>query len=365
MRPPEVTELAWRDPQLAEIATPRERLRLTLGVGSSLARRPGDPPGRVWGLGDRGPNLKIGPAVELYGLTHLAPLRGLAGAKVLPLPGFQPVLAELQAHADRVELVRLLPLAGPGGPLSGRPLPGSPEAAMEPAFDLSGRPLEPDPDGADTEGLAALADGGFWVSEEYGPSLLRVDAGGRVLARWGPPGLPGLEPRLPARAARRRLNRGFEGLALSPDERWLYVAFQSALEGDDPRRPRIWKLDARDGALAGEFAYPLDPPESFPGDPGAVADDLKLCELVCVGPDRLLVLERITRSARIYRVDLAAGEPLAKTLVFATDHHPQIAPDLEGVALLSDRELLLATDNDFGAEGAATRFYRLRFDDPL
>ena len=77
------------------------------------------------------------------------------------------------------------------------------------------------------------------------------------------------------------------------------------------------------------------------------------------------MLERISRSARIYGVDLSAPGTLAKTLVFSTDDHPEVAPDLEGVAQLSDRELLIATDNDFGTEGAETRFYRLRFDAPL
>jgi uncharacterized protein YjiK len=367
---PEVTELRWRDPPLAEIATPKGRMRLTLGVGSALSRRPGDPPGRVWGLGDRGPNIKVSGAVKRYGLDHLKPLRDLAGAKVLPLPDFQPLIAELQVHEDHVELLRTLPLATGHGPLSGRALPGSAEAVMEPTFDLAGQLLTPDPNGVDTEGLAALADGGFWVSEEYGPSLLRVGSNGIVTARWTPEGLPltGAEERLPAAALHRRLNRGFEGLAISADERWLYAVFQSALAGDDPMQTTIWKLDARDGALAGAFSYPFDPPESFPADimqGEAEADDLKACELVCIGPDQLLVLERITSDARIYRVHLSAGAQLTKTLVFTTDNHPEIAPDLEGVAMLSDHELLLATDSDFGIEGAETRFYRVRYDAPL
>jgi hypothetical protein len=354
LRRPEVTELRWRDPPLGEIATPRGRLRLTLSVGSGLTRRAGDPPGRVWGLGDRGPNLKIATAIKRYGLEHLAPLRDRPGAKVLPLPDFQPMLAELQVGAHRVELVRTLPLATPQGPLSGRALPGSAEAAMEPTFDLAGHPLAPDAAGADPEGVAALADGGFWVSEEYGPSILRVDAEGVVRARITPPG-----------ASRRRLNRGFEGLAISGDERRLYVLFQSALAGDDPMRTRIWTLDAADGSVVADHAYPFDPPDSFIEDDEVGPQDLKACELVWLGPDRLLVLERVTRSARLYRVDLGGPGPLAKTLVFSTDHHPQVGPDLEGVARLSDRELLLATDNDFGVEGAETRFYRLTFPEPL
>jgi hypothetical protein len=367
---PQVRELKWRDPPLGEVKTPRGRLRLTLGVGSGLSRRPGDPPGRVWALGDRGPNLKIGAAIKLYGLDHLACLREREGAKVLPIPDFQPCLAELQVGRQRVRLLRVIPLRTPDGPLSGRPPPGGPEASMEPAFDLMGRVLPLDPWGADTEGLAALADGSFRVAEEYGPSLLHVDAEGVVRARWAPPGrdLPGSEPVLPAKALRRRLNRGFEAVCASGDGRWLYVAFQSALTGDPRESTTIWKLDAGTGALADEYAYPFDPPASFTADAAAgeaTPGDLKVCELVWAGPDRLLVLERITRSARIYAVDVAQPGALDKRRVFSTDEAPQIAQDLEGMTLLSPRDLLLATDNDFGVEGAETRFYRLRFDAPL
>jgi hypothetical protein len=166
------------------------------------------------------------------------------------------------------------------------------------------------------------------------------------------------------------MNRGFEGLAVSPDGRWLYAGLQSAVARSDadPCAALIWKLDAETGALAGEFDYPFDAPESFTADAevGRTGpDDLKICELTALAGDRLLVLERISRSARIYRVELSGGRALAKTLLFSTDVAGEIAPDLEGMALMSERELVLATDNDFGIEGVETRFYRLRFDAPL
>lgn len=373
MRPPEVTPLKWRDPPLGEIVLPGGVLRLTLGVGSGLGRRPGDLEGRFWGLGDRGPNLKIPAAIADYGLSDLEPLRGLAGAKVLPAPQIGPMLAELQVTGGRVELIRTLPIRMPdGAAVSGRALPGT-QGDMEPTFDVAGARLPPDPAGADTEAVAVLADGSFWLAEEYGPSLIKVDADGVVRRRWTPPGVltPGGEDLLPPKAAERRMNRGFEGLAASSDGRWLYSAFQSALDrrDADPCRTLIWKLDAETGALAGEFDYPFDPPESFTADAAAGPvglDDLKICELATLADDRLLVLERISRSAKIYRVDLAGGgSPLTKTLLFSTDQAGGVAPDLEGMALMSDRELILATDNDFGIERAETRFYRLRFDGPL
>jgi hypothetical protein len=243
---------------------------------------------------------------------------------------------------------------------------------MEPAFDVEGVRLAPDPAGADTESVAVLADGSFWVGEEYGPSLIKVDAEGVVRRRWTPTGVAasGGEALLPARAAERRMNRGFEGLAVSPDGRWLYVAFQSALarHGVDRTHSAIWKLDAQTGALEAEFAYPFDAPSSFTADAAASdvgIDDLKICELAAVSNNRLLVLERISKSARIYRVELSGGTRLPKTLMFSTDPASGIAPDLEGMAVISDRELILATDNDFGISGAETQFYRLRFYAPL
>jgi hypothetical protein len=103
------------------------------------------------------------------------------------------------------------------------------------------------------------------------------------------------------------MNRGFEGLAISPDERWLWAAFQSAPEGEDARSTVIWKLDAADGSLAGEHLYRFDAPRSFTADAKhrrVEPEQLKVCELVALDHDRLLVLERVSRSARLYEVDL-------------------------------------------------------------
>lgn len=55
---------------------------------------------------------------------------------------------------------------------------------------------------------------------------------------------------------------------------------------------------------------------------------------------------------------------LDKRLLFTTDDHPDIDPDLEGMALL-DRRTLLVNDNDFGTEGVATRFWRVELSEPL
>lgn len=360
---PVITLLDWRDIPAGTIPLLGGSLPITLGLGSALARRPGDPPGRVWALGDRGPNLKLRDAVADLRLPAFAGLDAPGSAKIMPRLDLGPTLCELQVEADAVRLLRTLPLRGPGGrQLTG--VPPSHAIADEPAFDLDAQRIAPDPDGADTEGLVALSDGGFCVAEEYGPSLLWLDGEGQVVERWSP------DFRLPPIARTRRLNRGFEALAVSPDESRLYVAFQSALEtlGEPPDLVRIWTLDAASGELLAEHAYRFDPPASFRRDAaaGAVdASDLKVCDAACIAPSRLLVLERISASAKLYLVDLDAAGPLAKQLVFSSDEHPDVAPDLEGLAMLSPSELLLVTDNDFGVGGAATHFYKLTFETPL
>ncbi|MBW8891895.1 MAG: hypothetical protein JF617_06965, partial [Burkholderiales bacterium] len=110
-----VTRLAWKDHVLDEVETPRGRLRITLGLGSGLARRAGDPPGVLWAIGDRGPNLKVGAAVDDLGLAPLARLRERKGAKIMPRPGIGPMLAQIRIEDDAVTCLRVLPLTDATG----------------------------------------------------------------------------------------------------------------------------------------------------------------------------------------------------------------------------------------------------------
>lgn len=376
-------------------------MRLRAGFGSGLAVRPGDPPGTLWAVCDRGPNLKAKTLAEMYG-RELSPEVAETGAKIMPRLDLGPALAELRIAGDEISLVRTLRLTDEKGrPVSGLPMAGSQHASAEPAFDLAGRPLAPDPGGADSEGLVALRDGGFWVGDEYGPSLMRFDAAGGLVERWLPEGLDREGTSLPAIAGRRQINRGFEALAMSADEQWLFLAFQSPLAHPDKdaheraRHVRIWRLDARSGAVAAQYLYPLDEPESFRRDSQKGPfdrSDIKVSEILWAGDEALIVLERGSATTKLYRVQLNPGLAIAaehldmatrptveelsgrggafpfpalrKQLMFNSDDATQVAADLEGMAWLSETQLLLVSDNDFGVEGAETSFWRLTFPTP-
>lgn len=389
----EVRELTAKDVKLASFKQPKATIKIVSSIGSGLARRPGDPPGRLWGIGDRGPNLKIETMKGTYGRKDLAKAIVQPGAKIMPAPEIGPMISELEVAGGAIRTLRSFPLRHPDGRLvSGLPPAGSALATTEPAFDLAGNPLGEDPDGADTEAIVALRDRTFWVSDEYGPSLMKIAADGTVTRRLAPgAGLPEI-------AGRRRLNRGFEGLTISDGEAYLYAAFQSALAvptleiGEACPFTRIWKIRLPDGAVVGQYLYPFDDPKTYKRDAKALGKkpkvkDLKIGDLAWLAPDRLLVLERMEEGARIYAVDLKDKEvdpghlvtetrptleedpsqapALNKTLVLSTDRETSIAGGLECMALLDARTLILATDNDYGTEGKSTSAYQIRFEKAL
>lgn len=406
------TQLDWADPQLERIDLPKAMMRLTRSLASGLCQSALDTPDIFWGVGDRGPNIKPKVAAKDYGCAHLLPLAAIDGAKIMPLPQTGPAIARFRIAGARILLEEVLDLTDrTGQPIGGLPVPHGPHAEFEPVFDLTGAQLAPQPGGADSEGITALPDGSFWVSEEYGPSLLHVDRTGRVLNRWVPEGLAHcfagadypVSACLPALASARKLNRGFEAIAASPDGARLLVAFQSPLAHPDrasherSRHLRLWQLDGATGALQAEYLYPLDHADSFRRDAEAgdvKRDDLKVSELIWAADGTVLVLERISHTTKIYAVhpkpDLAAPAALAdpatrptleqmsahdlgeagipvltKRLIFSTDDHPQLCADMEGMILLAPNRLLLVNDSDFGIEGAETQFWLVTLGEPV
>jgi hypothetical protein len=399
------TRLSFEDQRLGKICFPKRPLHIRRGLGSGLAL---GADGRLFAVGDRGPNLKVKLAAERYGLDHLRDVAGGEKAKVMPALEVGPAIVELSLEGDRVSIVAVLPLRdGSGAAVSGLPTPGSANCVLEPALAPDGRRLAADPAGIDSEGLAVTRDGAFWVGDEYGPSLLRICAGGTIERRLVPEGcgvdgapFP-VEPVLPRIAAKRHVNRGFEAIALSGDEQKLHLASQSPLAFPDPETHerachcRLWTVDLASGAAVAQYLYPLDPPESFRRDAaeGKVRrSDVKVSEMVALSDSRLLVLERISHTTKLYVVELTAAAALApeelemerrpsieersaagkldlpvleKRLVLTTDELPQVCKDMEGMVVLGGRTLLLVNDNDFGIEDAETEFWRIQLAQPL
>ncbi len=181
----------------------------------------------------------------------------------------------------------------------------------------------------DPEGFVILPkSGNFLVSDEYGPSLYEFDRNGSFLRAFETPA--GLLPRNGAgdpnyasdagNTAGRRSNRGFEGLAVSPDGRYAYAVLQSALldEGGsgNGRFSRIVKFDIDTGKAVAQYAYLLDRSGQGQG----------ISALVALNDSQFLVLERNNRGLGI-GATLASPDKLVYLIDLST------ASDVSGVTI--------------------------------
>jgi hypothetical protein len=218
-------------PPIREVAGPGGTTTTISGeaFGSSLARVPGKP-GYFYGLTDRGPNAD-------------AP----DGNKSEMVLDFTPQIGEFRLVNGKAELIRRVTLKGPkslgGVTYSGRPPHDTSEVIDDvDATNANGgtaTPVARDPYGYDSEGLAALPDGTFWVSDEYGPYVTHFDTNGYELGRLTPyKDSPDNSHHkiigyLPAELAYRVKNKGMEGLTVTPDGSTLVGVMQSALQQPD------------------------------------------------------------------------------------------------------------------------------------
>ena len=184
----------------------------------------------------------------------------------------------------------------------------------------------------DPEGLVIHPKtGNLLVSDEYGPSLIEFDRNGNLLRRFTTPA--NLVPRNAAtgipnfagdtgNTAGKRTNRGFEGLAISPDGKFSYAMLQSAMLDDGGGNgvySRIVKFDNATGLAVGQYAYRMD----------TAAQGRGISSLVALGNDKFLVLERNNRGVgvgatvspadkAVYEIDLTNATDVSNITLPAT-----------------------------------------------
>lgn len=250
--------------------------------------------------------------------------------------------------------------------------------------DAKGRPFVPSR--IDTEGIALLP-GRLLVSTEaiarHGiPAAITEHApDGRLLRE-----LPLPANLLPAPGRGVRDNLGFEGLAATPDGRYLFAGLENALEQDGapadvktPSPARLLRFDLSSGGLPAEFVYVVDPVSPPPPSEGLFRVN-GLSDVLPLGPDRLLVLERqfidgSGNAARIWDVSLegatdvssleslagATYVPVRKTLLLDLAETGAALENFEGFAFgptLPDgrASLVVASDDNFNPEQESTTF---------
>ncbi|WP_198036873.1 esterase-like activity of phytase family protein [Nocardia sp. BMG51109] len=253
------------------------------GFGSALTPVPGSP-GEFYGLTDRGPNVD-GPDKN---------------EKLTPTPDYVPKIGRFQLTGARAVLKSAIDLKNRAGvPFNG--LVDTAATTGETIRGLDGAALPPTDHGLDPEGLVALPDGTFWVSDEYGPFLVHLDAAGTEIERLAP------GSGLPKELSLRTPNQGMEGLTVTPDGSKLVGIVQSGLQtpglGSAREVPmtRIVTVDLASKAVA-EFVYPLEDPKS----------KLAVSEITALDDTTFLVDERDGELApkankKLWTIDLAGA----------------------------------------------------------
>ena len=303
-------------------AYPEQKLEIRGGgYGSDAAAHPTNAK-QFYALTDRGPN---------------ADFDGIAGkGKQFLVPNYTPSIGlfELQADSKIIKVKEIILKDNNGNPISGLPNPKAFGGTNEVPYDVHGQPMTVNPqlpfdavsnpiktdiNGLDPEGLAALQDGSFWVSDEYGPHLVHYDANGVEIARINAFAndernnvMVDAKPiLLPTEFSKRRANRGMEALTITPDQTTLVGIMESSMDNPDKSGRlsslvRMVTINLVSGQIA-QYLYRLDNAAHVTSGIVALNDH----EFYLIEHDRKFPLQDKSAQKLIYKINIAQATDIA------------------------------------------------------
>ena len=310
-------------------AYPEQKLEIRGGgYGSDAAAHPSNAT-QFYVLTDRGPN---------------ADFDGIAGkGKQFLVPDYTPSIGlfELQADGKIIKVKEILLKDSNGNPISGLPNPKAFGGTNEVPYDINGQPMTVNPDlpfdevtnpvksdinGLDPEGLAALKDGSFWISDEYGPHLVHYDADGVEIARINPFAhdernnviIKGKQVLLPTEFTKRRANRGMEALTITPDQTTLVGIMESSMDNPDKSGRgsslvRIVTINLISGQIA-QYLYRLDIAEHVASGIVAINEH----EFYLIEHDRKFPLQDKSAQKLIYKISISQATNIEEVITTET-----------------------------------------------
>jgi hypothetical protein len=330
-------------------------------------------PGTEWeffAVTDRGPN------------TSLGKFLGEKGGMLFPFPDYAQKIVRLKWSAEELQVIAVHPIFGEDGePICGFPAERSRAEGAETAFiDLKGTQPDSRSWKFDLEGITLDANGDFWLADEYRPAVLHVDGKSFKIKQIysAEKDERAIVKMIDSDFAKRQPNRGFEGVAITPDGNVLAI-LQSPLNSPElhdsiPNRLiRILHLNPETGETK-VFGY-----EASEG-----VHDPKIGDLVAVNEYEFLIIEHgkdsLGKVARIIRIDLEYATDISeihfnlgtsfealknnakaqyqglilaqKTEVLdliAAGFNPEFGKP-EGLTIIDASTLAVVNDNDFGIE---------------
>ncbi|RWN30204.1 MAG: hypothetical protein EOR97_17700 [Mesorhizobium sp.] len=332
-------------------AAQRDKFGETFGSGSGMSidtsgwtHEAAGYKGSLWLLPDRGYNVD--------GTTDYRPRLNTVAIEFTPVaPGAAPAAGQQQTGVKATLADTMLLTDDKGADATGLdPLNGVRAANGD-------MPILPQADNGklalDNEAIVRLPDGSMFISDEYGPNIYRFSADGHLLSATQPPaalvpmrhGTPNFASDNPGPGAAepdpkdpdtgRQNNQGLEGMAMTPDGKFLIAVLQSAARqdggdsGSTRQNTRALVYDASDLAhlkLAHEYVVPLPVFKDAKGKNKVAAQS----EIVALSDKTFLMLARdsgngqgLKGDASLYRqvnvVDLSTATDIAGGAFDAAD----------------------------------------------
>jgi 2',3'-cyclic-nucleotide 2'-phosphodiesterase (5'-nucleotidase family) len=344
-----------------------------------------------WTVSDRGVNIDAGNA----NLPSCRPTYD----KIYAFPTYAPKIHRIKIQGDSIQILQTIAMKRPNGTFaSGLINPtGFGSTAIEvPSTDtvqncanFNLKTTTKDAFGIDSEGILVDNEGNFWICEEGGPTIWKVNPVGVVIKRFTPYanlfGAETIDVQIDTVFKYRKNNRGFEGISITPNGK-IYAIIQSPILyptksiGEGTRVHRIIEIDPITNTTR-MFAYLNDGIIGASGNDQIRLRDWKIGDMAAINDSTFLVMEAAKRGIsdikKIYLINinnatnvnsglysgvtlealvdatgLAANNitPVSKILfmdLLLNGWNP-LLDKAEGLAIINDSTIAVGNDNDYG-----------------
>ncbi len=330
--------------------------------------------------------------------------------KMFCFPSYAPKIHRIKISGDSIQILRSITIKRPGGTNATgvlNPTGFGSTAAEQASTDtvlncanFNNKIAAKDIWSIDPEALVVDKDGNFYISEENGPTIWKLNQNGVVVKRYSPyanlAGAQTQDVQIDTVFKYRKNNRGFEALAIAPNGK-LYALIQSPIlypstsTGENTRIHRMLEIDPVTNTQR-MLVYLNDGIVGAAGANQIRLRDWKIGDMAAINDSTFLVIEAALRGTtdikRIYKININAATavnsglyggqtletlvdsaglafqgitPVKKTLFMDLNANgwPSSLEKSEGLAIINDSTIVVGNDNDFGqvspsANGIAT-----------
>ena len=319
--------------------------------------------------------------------------------KIYGFANYAPKIHRIRLAGDSMQILQTITMKRPGGSTAtgllnptGFGSTATENVSVDTVLDCANFSLKlaaKDIWGIDAEGIVVDKNGYFWICEEGGATIWKLNPNGVVVNRFTPfANLTGAQPQdilIDTVFGYRKNNRGFEGISITPSGK-IYAIIQSPIfypskaVGEATRVHRIIEIDPVTNVYR-MFAYLNDGIIGASGTNQIRLRDWKIGDMAAINDSTFLVLEAALRGTsnykRMYLININNATPvtsglysgvtleaLADATGLAANNIVPVTKTLfmdllangwaaslekpEGLAIINDSTIAIGNDNDYG-----------------